>query len=428
MWSVGSSATQEWTAAVAANTVFAMVTPPPFRDLSRSVFLLYQVYAREYTGLLAEISTLRRHSVGWEHINQLESRQQSMTQKRMLTGDRPTGKAHLGHYVGTIKNRVRFHQEYESFFIIADLHMLTTKNRPEHIREVDGNARDLVLDMIAAGIDPERVTFYLQSAVHEINEIYTLLQNLITVARLERIPSLKDMARDADIEMPLALLGYPVLQAADILCVRSHIVPVGKDNAAHVEVTREIARRFNSLYGEVFPVPELIQGDVPTLVGTDGQSKMSKSLNNAIFLSDSAREVERKVASMYTDPNRIRADIPGRVEGNPVFVYHDAFNPNTGEVEDLKERYRAGRVGDVEVKTKLAAAINAALEPMRERRSQYDRPGLIEEIIWSGTERVRRETQATLHEMQKAMGFSGVWNRFRRKAEQYRERTGDSGT
>jgi tryptophanyl-tRNA synthetase len=251
--------------------------------------------------------------------------------------------------------------------------------------------------------------------------MYTLLQNLVTVSRLERLPSLKDMARDANIEMPFGLLGYPVLQAADILCVKGHVVPVGKDNMAHIEVTREIARRFNSLYGEVFPIPEGIAGSVPTLVGTDGQRKMSKSLNNAIFLSDTPKEVERKVMSMYTDPKRVRADIPGTVEGNPVFIYHDAFNTNQAEVEDLKTRYRVGKVGDVEVKETLARAINALLEPMRERRARYDTPGYIEEIISTGTQRVREETKKTLFEMQKAMGFTGVWNRIRRKAEKYQQ-------
>jgi len=344
------------------------------------------------------------------------------TLQRLLTGDRPTGKLHLGHYVGTLKNRVMHRHEYESFFLVADLHMLTTKNQPEHIREIDANARQMVLDAIAAGIDPDKVTFYLQSGVHELHEVYTLLQNLVTVARLERLPSLKDMARDAQIEMPYGLLGYPVLQAADILCVRAHYVPVGKDNIAHVEITREIARRFNYLYGEVFPIPQGEVGEVPTLVGTDGQAKMSKSLNNAIFLSDSVREVERKVRGMYTDPKRVRADIPGAVEGNPVFIYHDAFNPDRAEVEDLKTRYRTGGVGDVEVKERLAAAINALLEPMRERRARYDEVGLIEEILYTGTQRVREETQATLYEMHKAMGFTGVWNRIRRKAENYRKK------
>ncbi len=339
------------------------------------------------------------------------------TRKRMLTGDRPTGKLHLGHYVGTLKNRVKFQHEYESFFIIADLHMLTTKNSPEQIAEVDKNARHLVLDAISAGIEPEHVTFYLQSGIHEIHEMYTLLQNLVTVSRLERMPSLKDMARDANIEMPYGLLGYPVLQAADILCVRGDLVPVGKDNIAHVEVTREIARRFNFLYGDTLPVPDGLVGEVPTLVGTDGKAKMSKSLDNAIFLSDDARTVEKKVHSMYTDPNRISADIPGTVEGNPVFTYHEVFNPDYAEVEDLKTRYRAGTVGDVEVKEKLARALNAFLEPMRARREQYDASGYIEEIIWTGTEKAREETKQTLYAMQKAMGLTGVWNRIRRKAE-----------
>lgn len=337
--------------------------------------------------------------------------------KRILTGDRPTGKLHLGHYVGTLKNRVRLQHEYESIFLIADLHMLTTKNTQEDIAAIDKNAHDLVLDAIAAGIEPDNVTFYLQSAIPEIMEINTLFQNLITVPRLERLPSLKDMARDANIEMPYGLLGYPVLQAADILHVKAHLVPVGKDNVAHVEITREIARRFNYLYGEVFPVPDVMVGEVPTLVGTDGSAKMSKSLDNAIFLSDDAKTVEKKVRGMYTDPNRVRADIPGTVEGNPVFIYHDAFNPNVEEVQDLKDRYRAGSVGDVEVKEKLANAINNFLNPIRERRAQYDDTGVVEEIIVTGTERVREMTQATLYEMRKAMGLAGVWNRIRRKAE-----------
>ena len=337
--------------------------------------------------------------------------------KRLLTGDRPTGKLHLGHLVGSIRNRVRLQDEYEAFFLIADLHMLTTKNSPEDIAKIDQNAHDMILDQIAAGLDPDKVTFYMQSGIPEINEMYTLFQSLVTVARLERLPSLKDMARDANIEMPLALLGYPVLQASDILCVRGDLVPVGKDNIAHVEITREIARRFNHLYGETLPIPDGMVGEVPTLVGTDGQAKMSKSLNNAIFLSDDPKTVEKKVRGMYTDPNRISADVPGTVEGNPVFDYHDAFNPNLTEVEDLKTRYRAGKVGDVEVKEKLTAAINAVLEPMHERREKYDETGLIEEIIYNGTLIAREETQKTLFAMKKAMGLSGVWNRIRRKVE-----------
>jgi len=344
----------------------------------------------------------------------------------MLTGDRPTGRLHLGHYVGSIENRVRLQHDYETFIIIADLHMLTTKNTRKDIDEVAGTARDMVLDQLSAGIDPEQVTFYLQSAIPEVTELNTLFQNLVTVPRLERVPSLKDMARAAGKdEMPYGLLGYPVLQAADILCVKGNIVPVGKDNHAHVEVTREIARRFNFLYGEVFPIPELIVSEITTLIGTDGQAKMSKSLGNAIMLSDDAATVKKKVAGMFTDPNRVRADIPGTVEGNPVFQYHDAFNPDRAEVDDLKERYRAGRVGDVEVKEKLVAAVNAFLEPMRERRATYERQsGLVDEIIVDGTERTRLEVQAVTAEVKKAMGITGTYNQLRRKAEQARKRRG----
>jgi tryptophanyl-tRNA synthetase len=259
-----------------------------------------------------------------------------------------------------------------------------------------------------------------------VSELNTLFQNLVTVPRLERVPSLKDMARAAGKdEMPYGLLGYPVLQAADILCVKGDVVPVGKDNHAHVEVTREIARRFNHLYGDVFPVPELVESEITTLVGTDGQAKMSKSLGNTILLSDDAETVRRKVRGMYTDPNRIRADIPGTVEGNPVFLYHDAFNTNRDEVADLKERYRAGRVGDVEVKERLAVALNAFLEPMRERRARYDsRPGYVDEIIVDGTERTRSEVKSVVAEAKKAMGLTGTYNQLRRKAEQARKRRG----
>jgi tryptophanyl-tRNA synthetase len=346
-----------------------------------------------------------------------------MTARRMLTGDRPTGKLHVGHYVGSIANRVKLQHEFETFLIIADLHMLTTKNTVEDIAKVAGNARDMVLDSLAAGIDPEHATFYLQSAIPEVTELNTLFQNLVTVPRLERVPSLKDMARDAKKdEMPHGLLGYPVLQAADILCVKAHAVPVGKDNHAHVEVTREIARRFNHLYGDVFPVPELVTSEVPTLVGTDGQGKMSKSIGNVIYLSDTDAEVRKKVSGMYTDPNRVRADIPGTVEGNPVFFYHDVFNTDKAEVDDLKTRYREGRVGDVEVKNKLAAAINRFLDPMRERRARFEsESGLVDEIIVEGTERTRREVQQVVFEVRKAMGLTAAYAQLRRKAERARK-------
>jgi tryptophanyl-tRNA synthetase len=326
---------------------------------------------------------------------------------RILTGDRPTGRMHLGHYVGSLQNRVRLQDEFESFFIIADLHTLTTRPEKENLVLLEQNIREMVLDYLSAGIDPERSVIFLQSAVPETYELNLIFEMMVTVPRLERLPSLKDMARAANLEsMPFGLMGYPVLQAADILLPRSNLVPVGKDNEAHVEISREIARKFNRLYGEVFPVPDVMIGSVPTLVGTDGQAKMSKSLNNAILLADDTDEVMKKVMGMYTDPKRIRADIPGTVEGNPVFIYHDAFNPNKEEVDDLKDRYRQGKVGDVEVKKKLARAINDFLDPLREQRSKYfENPGLIDEILYTGTQKMREEAKKTMSEVRKAMGL-----------------------
>ncbi len=250
--------------------------------------------------------------------------------------------------------------------------------------------------------------------------MYLLFGMLVSIPRVTRLPSIKDMARAANIDeevLPLGLAGYPVLQAADILMPRAHLVPVGKDNEAHVEITREIARRFNRMYGEVFPIPDAMIGQVPTLVGTDGKAKMSKSLGNAIFLSDEPKTVRKKVFGMYTDPNRISADIPGTVEGNPVFIYHDVFNSNKTEVEDLKARYRQGTVGDVEVKEKLARALNEFLDPLRERREQYaSQTGLVERVIYEGTLRASEEGNETVRLMKKAMGLTGIWNRISRKA------------
>jgi tryptophanyl-tRNA synthetase len=333
--------------------------------------------------------------------------------KRVLTGDRPTGRMHLGHYVGTLKNRVRLQDEYDCYFLVADLHMLTTKPQKEYIGALPGNIKEMVLDYLSVGIDPERSTIYLQSAVHAVYEMNLIFEMLVTLPRLSRLPSIKEMAKAAMFDeeaVPFGLVGYPVLQAADILMPRAHLVPVGKDNESHVEISREIARRFNSYYGEVLPIPEPLIGDVPTLVGTDGKAKMSKSLDNAIYLSDDEDTVNKKVFGMYTDPNRVRADIPGKVEGNPVFIYHDAFNPDEDEVNDLKERYSTGNVGDVEVKKKLAKAINNFMEPMRERRAEYaSRDGYVEEILYQGTQEARGIADDTLSAMKDAMGLSDVW-------------------
>ncbi len=327
-------------------------------------------------------------------------------QKRILTGDRPTGKLHLGHYVGSLKNRLALQSEYEVFILVADLHSLTTKSDTKDLRQ---NVRDLVLDQLAVGLDPEKVTFCLQSAIAEDSELAIIFSMLITKNRLERVPTLKDMLRDLKIENPtLGLISYPVLQAADILMVKANLVPVGKDQASHIEVTREIAERFNQSYGEVFPIPEaLIPEDLGTLPGTDGKSKMSKSLDNAIYLSDTEEQVKRKVMSMYTDPARIKPTDKGTVAGNPVFIYHDAFNPNKEEVDDLKKRYSEGKVGDVEVKEKLVVALNAFLEPIRSRREELSKEdGLVERTITEGTLKARSQAQNTLNEVKKAMGLS----------------------
>ncbi len=328
--------------------------------------------------------------------------------RRVLTGDRPTGRLHLGHWVGSLRNRVRLQETHEVFVIIADLHTLTTRPEREAIAEVPSNIREMVLDYLAVGVNPERCDIFVQSAVPETAELQLLLGMLVTLPRLERIPSIKEMAAAAGLEaIPYGLVGYPVLQAADILLPRADLVPVGRDNLPHVEVTREIARRFNHLYGTVFPEPEPLLSEQAVLPGIHGLEKMSKSLDNAILLSDPAEVVERRVMMMYTDPNRVRADIPGRVEGNPVFIYHDLFNPDQAEVADLKARYQAGRVGDVEVKRKLARALNAFLDPIRARRAELEaQRGLVAEILHAGNERMRRVAAETMAQVRAAMGIT----------------------
>jgi tryptophanyl-tRNA synthetase len=332
--------------------------------------------------------------------------------QRVLTGDRPTGRLHLGHYLGSLQNRVRLQDSHECFFLVADLHTLTTDPSREGIANAERNTGELVLDYLSVGIDPGKSVIYLQSAVREVYELNLIFEMLARVPRLSRLPSLKDMARSAKTkEMSLGLLGYPVLQAADILLPRAHLVPVGIDNKSHVEVAREIARRFNRTYAEIFPLPRPLVGDGPALVGTDGRSKMSKSLDNAIYLSDDPGTVREKVRGMYTDPSRVRADVPGSVEGNPLFIYHEAFNPDREEVGELKERYAKGKVGDVEVKERLARALNAFLDPLRERRARFaGRASLVDEILVSGTERMRPIAGETMEKVREAMGLSRRWH------------------
>ncbi|OGD87255.1 tryptophan--tRNA ligase [Candidatus Curtissbacteria bacterium RIFCSPHIGHO2_01_FULL_41_11] len=329
--------------------------------------------------------------------------------KRILTGDRPTGRLHLGHYVGSLKNRVRLQDEYECFFIIADLHTLTT--RPERTGELEENIRQLVIDYLSVGIDPGKSTIYLQSQIPEVAELSFIFSNLVTVPRVERIPTLKDVMRDSNIQIPsLGLLTYPVLQSADILMVRAHLVPVGKDQASHIELTREIARDFNRLYGETLPVPEaLIPDDIGTLPGTDGKAKMSKSVGNVINLSDDSETVRKKVIGMFTDPARVHGNEPGKVEGNPVFVYLDAFagDGDMKKIEELKNRYTKGDIKDVEVKEYLFEGLERFLVPIRKRRAELEnQPELIDKILREGTEKARTEAQETLKLVLDAMSLN----------------------
>lgn len=348
-----------------------------------------------------------------------------MDQPILLTGDRPTGNLHLGHYVGSIANRLALQEAYKCFFIVADLHTLTTKYSLEEISELPSNVREMVIDYLACGINPEKSVIYLQSAVPEVVELSFLFSQLVSVPRLQRIPSLRDMAQNAGVgEMSLGLLGYPVLQTADILLAKAEAVPVGKDNEAHLELTRELARRFNYTYGvDFFPEPKTVSSDVPSLVGTDGKAKMSKSLSNAIFLKDEGVILRKKVMSMFTDPNRVSSDIPGETENNPVFIYHRAFNTNKKEVEDLTSLYQKGQIGDVDVKEKLYKSLSDFLAPIHEKRKEIlSQKGLVEEVIFDGTQIMREEARKTLKEVKKIMGLSKVWNGISRKVEEKRKK------
>lgn len=324
--------------------------------------------------------------------------------KRILTGDRPSGKLHLGHFVGSLANRVKLQDEYEEFILIADVQALTDNFATPQV--VADSVNELVLDYVAAGIDPSKTTIVVQSKMPAIAELTIFYMNLVSLNRVLRNPTVK-----AEIEqkgygesIPAGFAMYPVSQAADITAFAADLVPVGDDQLPMIEQTREIVRKFNSLYGDVLKEPKALISEFPRLIGLDGKSKMSKSLNNCIFLSDSADEVQKKVMSMYTDPKRLKPTDAGTVEGNPVFVYHDAFNPNKEEVEDLKNRYRAGMVGDVEVKQKLIVAINNLLEPMRARRSELEKnPGKVEFILRDGVEKGQRVTGEVLDQVKTAM-------------------------
>lgn len=323
---------------------------------------------------------------------------------RILTGHRPTGPRHIGHLMGTLENWARLQDSYDCYFLVADLHVLTTDY--EHPERVRNNSLGIVLDWLAAGIDPARATLVLQSAVPAHAQLETLLGMLVTVSRLNRVPTYKEQVKALHLQPSMGLLGYPVLMGADILVYKADTVPVGEDQLPHLELTRELARRFNQVYGETFPEPEALLSATPRLPGTDNRT-MHTSYGNAIFLGDTPEETTAKVMTMYTDPTRLHATDPGHVEGNPVFAYHDAFNRDKAAVAEMKERYAAGKVGDVEVKRKLAVALNDYLAPLRRRRETFaSRPDDVIDILRAGTERARVLAGKTLAEVEDRMGLA----------------------
>lgn len=323
---------------------------------------------------------------------------------RILTGHRPTGPRHLGHLVGTLETWKKLQDEYDCFFLVADLHVLTTDfGNPGQIRQ---NTIEIVTDWLAAGIDPDRSTLVLQSAVPAHAQFSMLLSMLVTVSRLERVPTYKEQIQNLGLSPSLGLLTYPVLQTADILLYKADTVPVGEDQLPHLELARELSRRFNQLYAPTFPEPQALLSSTPRLPGIDNRT-MHTSYGNTLSLKDSPAETTRKIMQMYTDPTRIHPTDPGHVEGNPVFLYLDLFDPHPQELAELKENYRAGKVGDVQVKQRCAAAVNAYLAPLRERRAEIAaHPGRVLEILQHGSDRARPTAEETLQEAMRLMGLS----------------------
>lgn len=345
--------------------------------------------------------------------------------KRLLTGDTPTGRLHLGHWVGSLENRVAMQHEFDCYFIIANVHAFTTRaDRPAEIRK---SVLDIALDYLAAGIDPIQSTVFVQSEIPAIAELTIFFSMLLPFPRVMRNPTLKDEIRDKGLgdNYPFGFLLYPVGQTADILAFRPDVVPVGEDQIPHLEMTREVARRFNQIYcnvdphtddadylkqGGILPIIEAKLGRVKRLVGIgapneNGQLlKMSKSLNNAIFLSDSPEEIRKKVMAMYTDPKRLKATDPGTVENNPLWLFHETFNPDTAWVQAAQERYRAGTIGDVECKKQLVDVLVALTEPMRQRRAVFESdPAQIIQILREGNAKANAVANETLQLVKAAM-------------------------
>jgi tryptophanyl-tRNA synthetase len=331
-----------------------------------------------------------------------------MVQKKIiLTGDRPTGPLHLGHYVGSLANRVKLQDEYQQFVMLADVQALT--DNVQQVAKVHDNVLQVALDYLSVGIDPQKSTIFIQSMIPQIAELTIFYLNLVTVNRLKRNPTVKTEIDQKGFgeQVTAGFLMYPVSQAADITIVRANVVPVGEDQLPMIEQTNEIIRRFNTLYQtNLFPEVQALVPKLARLVGTDGAAKMSKSLGNAIYLSDDADTVTKKVMSMYTDPNHLRASDPGKVEGNPIFIYLDAFDPDTHKVQELKEHYTRGGLGDVVVKRYLAQVLNAFLDPIRARRKEFaaDKEAVMRMVL-KGTEQVGDIAAMTMQEVRSAMGL-----------------------
>lgn len=334
-----------------------------------------------------------------------------MEKKVVLTGDRPTGKLHIGHYVGSLRERVKMQEsgEYDPFIMIADQQALTDNARdPEKIRR---SLTEVALDYLAVGLDPAKSTLFVQSQIPALAELNLYYLNLVTVSRLERNPTVKAEIQQKNFNrsIPAGFFTYPVSQTADITAFKADLVPVGDDQEPMLEQAREIVRTFNSIYGEVLVEPEGVfppkgQGRIP---GLDGNAKMSKSLGNAIYLSDDEDTLKKKVMSMYTDPNHIHVEDPGQVEGNVVFTYLDIFDKDTAKVQELKDHYRHGGLGDVKIKRYLMEVLNAELAPIRQRRAEFakDLPAVMD-MLKAGSDRANQVAAQTLDEVKDAMGLN----------------------
>lgn len=330
-----------------------------------------------------------------------------MEKKRILTGDRPTGRLHIGHYFGSLKTRVEMQDsgEYDPYILIADVQALTDNfNNPEKVRK---NVREVMLDYLSVGIDPEKTTIYIQSMVPETAELTVFYSNLVTIARLQRNPTVKtEIAQKKDLfgeSVTYGFLGYPVSQAADITAFEGELVPVGEDQEPLIEQCREIVRKFNSIYGETLVEPQAVLSKAKRIKGLDGNEKMGKSLGNAIYLSDSPEEITRKVMSAVTDPNRIRKDDLGNPDVCMVAYYHNLFSTKE-ECKAVCEECKAGKRGCVACKKQLANNIIEFLRPMREKRAYYEeRPELVDKLLMEGTEKARKVAKQTMKKVKKAM-------------------------